>query len=246
MLESVVCLLEDKLSASLSKRSSMQKPLDKVTLTVRDPLFVVRPLLFYAAIRGMFWVGLGILHYLGFSELQISHPGVEVHYKRARKFLAFQHKPAIVLFHGLGIGLSIYARFIQKLTKDFPEQDIILFEMASISMRLDMNHVLPAEFAHLVSDTLSRIGVEKAIFIGHSLGSSCVRWMDIFHPELVAGRIFVDPICFLLWTHDIAYNAVARWPSNSHEAIIKWIAMCEPGISTYLHRHFVWVSELES
>ncbi len=54
----VVCLLEDKLSASLSKRSSMQKPLDKVTLTVRDPLFVVRPLLFYAAIRGMFWVGL--------------------------------------------------------------------------------------------------------------------------------------------------------------------------------------------
>ncbi|KAJ3344160.1 hypothetical protein HDU91_000277, partial [Kappamyces sp. JEL0680] len=166
MLEKVVSVMEEKFAYQLPKRLVSQAPLDKITLTVRDPLFLVRPALFYIAIRFAFWGGLLLLSRLGFTSLSVPHPGLDCYHRKALKCLAPPHqKPAIVLFHGLGIGLSTYARFIQKLMTDFPEQDVVLFEMASISMRLNTDHVLPSEFADHVADTLSRLGIEEAVFV---------------------------------------------------------------------------------
>jgi pimeloyl-ACP methyl ester carboxylesterase len=226
-----------KKNVKLNHRRPGQMPLPKVLLTTKTPFLLVRPLLFYAGIKMMYFVGLAALKLMEFENCGTGHRGIHAFYKKKTKS---GNGKAIVLFHGLGIGLSLYAPFIYQLGQKFPDHDIVLFEMASICMKLDTNYVLPSKYADQVKSMLAKLNIHEAVFIGHSLGSSCVRWIDHFHPEIVAGRIFVDPICFLLWKHDIAYNAVVRWPSTAHEAIIKFIAMCEPGIGVYLHRNFVW------
>jgi pimeloyl-ACP methyl ester carboxylesterase len=149
-------------------------------------------------------------------------------------------EPPIVFFHGLGIGLTSYLPFIAALAVQHQHRNIVLFEMPSIQMKLDENHVLPSEFALHVNCCLLQLGFKRNIFIGHSLGTACVRWMDLYYPELVIGRIFIDPIVFSLWTHHIAYNAIYREPTTFHEAFLKYVGMSEPGHATFLHRYFCW------
>lgn len=117
---------------------------------------------------------------------------------------------------------------------------MIFFEMPSIQMKLDENHILPSEYATHVAECLKTLGLTKNIMAGHSLGTACVRWMDLFYPELVHSRIFVDPIVFNLWEHYICHNALYRKPKSFHEAFLKLIPMSEPGHATYLHRYFCW------
>ena len=107
----------------------------------------------------------------------------------------------------------------------YPDRNIVLFEMPSISMKLDENHILPQDFSNHVASTLLSLSLKSAIFAGHSLGTCCVSWMLKFHPSLVKATLFVDPVCFKLWTHHIAYNALYRKPRTFHEAFINIFAM---------------------
>ncbi|KAI8900236.1 hypothetical protein BC833DRAFT_582754 [Globomyces pollinis-pini] len=150
-------------------------------------------------------------------------------------------KPSIVFFHGIGIGLSAYTRFIIALISQFPDRTIILMEMPSIAMRLDLSHCVPEEFANSVARRLAEVNSTENIFIGHSLGTVLLRWIDYFHPEIVTYRIFIEPICFSLWTADIAYNFAYRGQDRNHiRTAIKSFAAMEVGIALYLRRWFVW------
>jgi pimeloyl-ACP methyl ester carboxylesterase len=146
----------------------------------------------------------------------------------------------LVFFHGLGIGLVTYIPFILSLIINQPLRPILLFEMPSISMIWEDNHILPKEYATHVSECLKGLKIVKCIMAGHSIGTALVRWMDLYFPEMIHGRIFIDPICFNLWTHHIAFNALYRSPRSLNEAFIKFVGMSEAGIATFLHRYFVW------
>jgi pimeloyl-ACP methyl ester carboxylesterase len=148
--------------------------------------------------------------------------------------------PAIVFFHGLGIGLTSYIPFVFALAIQNPDRNILLFEMPSIQMKLNENHVLPSEYASHVAQVLLSLGLKNNIVAGHSMGTACVRWMDLYYPELVSSRVFIDPIVFALWHHHIAHHALYRQPKTFHELFLKYVAMAEPGHATYLHRYFVW------
>jgi pimeloyl-ACP methyl ester carboxylesterase len=112
--------------------------------------------------------------------------------------------------------------------------------MPSISMIWEDNHLLPKEYATHVMECLKGLKISKCIVAGHSIGTALVRWMDLFFPEMVHGRIFIDPICFNLWAHHTAFNALYRSPRTLNEAFIKFVGMSEAGIATFLHRYFVW------
>ena len=123
-------------------------------------------------------------------------------------------------------------------------------------MFLDFRHLLPVQFTDAVIQTLSSLDIESCINIGHSFGTSCcgnflhirccsflhVAWMDTLQDCIkVKGRVLVDPICFQLWSHHLAFNAVSKWPPTCiHELILSIVAMREPGIGTFLRRYFVW------
>lgn len=94
-----------------------------------------------------------------------------------------------------------------------------MFEMPAISQRLSKGFVTPEKYAGQVANHLKELGFKKSIMVGHSFGTFCVRWMDLFHPELVHSRVFIDPVCFSLFTHHMVYNALYKQPRKFHEGI---------------------------
>ncbi|KAJ3319185.1 hypothetical protein HDV06_006625 [Boothiomyces sp. JEL0866] len=223
-------MVSSRMPKPLPERSG--QPLNKILLTLDTPNIIHRPIVYYCLIRIVDFVCRCLLSMLSFHKKQGELP----FYLRSGS----SKELPIVFFHGLGIGLTSYLPFVAALAIHYPDRNIILFEMPSITMKLDENHVLPQEYALHVANCLKELGFEKNIIAGHSLGTTCVRWMDLFHPELVHSRLFIDPVCFSLWTHHIAHNALYREPKNFHETFIKFIAMTEPGHATFLHRYFVW------
>ncbi|EPZ32945.1 hypothetical protein O9G_005422 [Rozella allomycis CSF55] len=231
-IDSLRRAIEEKENHIFPKRKNQTK-LRKILLTLDSIRIQHRPIIYYAFIKLFHFGCKVILSILGFN----SHTNHTLPYYSR---LGNDKEPALIFFHGLGIGLSTYIPLVAGLVVNYPNRNIILFEMPSISMQLDDNHVLPQEYASHVAECLIGFGLKKNIVAGHSMGTACVRWLDLYYPELVYGRIFLDPICFSLWTHHIAYNALYREPSNFHEAFIRYVGMSEAGIATYLHRYFVW------
>ena len=106
-------------------------------------------------------------------------------------------------------------------------------------MKLTTKNMLPDEYAEKIYTRLKSERIEKVITIGHSLGTMVMCWLDKYYPELVHSRIFMDPVCFTLWTHDIARNFVYRKPTYLKHYLLKYFAAMEAGISLYLRRYFV-------
>ncbi|KAJ2996699.1 hypothetical protein HDV02_006259 [Globomyces sp. JEL0801] len=231
LLSDIVKILEEKHLIKFPEHN--MKNQKKILLTNDAPLIINRPLLYYTSIKAFDIVcQMGFL-YLGFKITDLKN-GMKVYYRKGTS------KLPIVFFHGLGIGVSTYVPFFQQMLQRTPDLTIVMFEMTSVSMRLDDRHILPKDYAQLVTNNLEQLEISKAIFIGHSIGTACLRWIEAYKPELIHSRIFIDPICFQLWTHDIAHNALYRTPTTNNQIIIKFIAMCEPGIAIFLHRNFVW------
>jgi pimeloyl-ACP methyl ester carboxylesterase len=51
----------------------------------------------------------------------------------------------------------------------------------------------PSEQARVAAGLLDRLGVDRAIVVGHSLGGSVAAAMGVLFPEKVAGLVFVSP-----------------------------------------------------
>ena len=235
MARELVQTIEEKLPGPFRRRGLNEKGCPKLLLTLDSPKIYHRPLIVYLGIVFIHGFSRAALKTVGYSYFRNSSQGLPFFFRNGSS-----KKPAIVFFHGLGIGVSIYVLTCAGLAFKYPDRDIILFEMPSVSMKLDDNHLFPEEFSDHVANTLADLGIDSGIFAGHSLGSCCVSWMLRFHPQLVKGTLFIDPICFKLWTHHIAYNALYRKPRNFHEAFLSLVAMTEPGHSIFLHRYFVW------
>jgi hypothetical protein len=205
----------------------------KLLLTLDPVTFCHRPLLFYAGIRAADIYTRSALWRSGF--IRKSQIGI-VSYVRLG--LSSQELP-LIFFHGIGIGLYPYLRFILQILKRFPDRTVILFEKKSISMRLCSNHLLPEQYALRIRSTLAQLDINRVVVCGHSMGTVVICWLDHFYPDLIHGRLFLDPICFSLWTHDIAINFVYRKPGYIRHYLLKYIATLEPGISLYIRRYFV-------
>ncbi|KAJ3306008.1 hypothetical protein HDV03_000545 [Kappamyces sp. JEL0829] len=233
MMNRLVQAISDKLPHPLQKRAAGIDPTRKILLTL-DPLHIYhRPLALYVGIWLIDAVCRVLLKAFGFHRADDKHLPYYIREGPSTE-------PAIVFFHGLGIGLTTYVLFAAALAFKYRDRNILLFEMPSITMKLDDNHVLPQDFSAHVADTLVSHGFTKNIVAGHSLGTACVAWMHRFHPHLIHSSLFIDPICFKLWHHHIAYNALYRKPRGFHEYFIHAVAMSEPGHALYLHRYFVW------
>ena len=208
------------------------KPKIKILLTL-DPLQIFhRPLLFYALIMGVDCFTRVSLWNQDFKR--IAEHGIITYIRRGSS-----SELPIVFFHGIGIGLAPYLRLLFSIATRFPNRTIIAFEKKAISMQLTTKIMLPDEYAEKVFKQLKNEKIEKIVTIGHSLGTIVMCWLDKYYPGLVHSRIFIDPVCFTLWTHDIARNFVYRNPTHLKHYLLKYFAAMEPGISLYLRRYFV-------
>ena len=65
---------------------------------------------------------------------------------------------------------------------------------------------------------LTAHGYNEAVIVAHSLGTAVASWVANLAPKRVAGLVLVDPICFLLNYHHVAFNMLHRIPERVIEA----------------------------
>lgn len=65
---------------------------------------------------------------------------------------------------------------------------------------------------------LASHGYDEAVIVAHSLGTAVASWIANLSPKRVAGLVLVDPICFLLNYHHVAFNMLHRIPKRLIEA----------------------------
>lgn len=230
-VEQLVSKIEEKLDHVFPK--GFGSATKSVRLTIDKVRVFHRPLVFYMAIKAIDFVGRGQLWGLGFSR--ISEKGMVTYSRSGDPNLL-----PIVFFHGIGIGLAPYVRFVNALVVQFPTRRIVCFEMMAIAMRLSTSPLLPNEYIHKVYRRLQGLNMTSIVGIGHSLGTICLRWLDFYFPTMLYSRIFLDPVCFSLWTSDVARNFMYRTPRELRHYLLHFVASLEPGIAVYLRRYFVW------
>ncbi|KAI9254021.1 hypothetical protein BY458DRAFT_521528 [Sporodiniella umbellata] len=149
-------------------------------------------------------------------------------------------KTPIVLMHGLGVGLLGYVEFIHQLLTLADDRPVFIIELPYVSMRL-VEHVPTAEeTVRDIQQMLYRHGHTQAVFVAHSLGTAVASWISKYAPEIMLGSIMVDPICFLLHHHHVAFNFMHRAPKALMEYFLCYGVSRELHINHYISRHLQW------
>ncbi|KAI9476615.1 Alpha/Beta hydrolase protein [Zychaea mexicana] len=144
----------------------------------------------------------------------------------------------ILFIHGIGTGLNVYAEFIHRITA--LDRPVFCIELPHVSSRLVEHVPTPQEIVSEIQVMLNTHGFDKAVVVAHSLGTAVASWIGNLAPDLVAGLVLIDPICFLLHHHYVAYNMLYRVPKRPAEYFIHYFASRELYISYYINRHFHW------
>ncbi|GAA5922325.1 uncharacterized protein JCM15063_003266 [Sporobolomyces koalae] len=79
----------------------------------------------------------------------------------------------------------------------------------------------------------------KAIIVAHSAGAGMAGWLMRDAPDIVAGLVLIDPMCFLLYCPDSARNFYRTHAKTAGEHFFKYFAF-ERGINHFLSRHVLW------
>ncbi|KAI8647761.1 Alpha/Beta hydrolase protein [Parasitella parasitica] len=144
----------------------------------------------------------------------------------------------LVFIHGIGAGVICYTEFVRQLANF--DRPIFLIELPYVAMHM-VDHVpTAAETVLEINEMLQTYGYENAIFVSHSLGTGVSSWILNRAPNIVAGVVMIDPICFLLHYHNVAFNFVHRKPKTLFEHLMHFGAARELYISNYISRHFQW------
>ncbi|KAI7904032.1 Alpha/Beta hydrolase protein [Cokeromyces recurvatus] len=161
------------------------------------------------------------------------------YYYRPSTSISSDPQTPIVFIHGIGVGILCYAEFIYQVVTQL-DRPIFLVELPYVAMHMVDSVPTAIETVSEISNMLNEFGYDKAVYISHSLGTGVTSWVMNMAPETVAGLILIDPICFLLHHHHVAFNFVHRLPKTIFEYILHYGAARELYISYYISRHFQW------
>eukprot|EP00456_Euglypha_rotunda_P044283 TRINITY_DN3490_c0_g1_i16.p1 TRINITY_DN3490_c0_g1~~TRINITY_DN3490_c0_g1_i16.p1 ORF type:complete len:304 (+),score=2.37 TRINITY_DN3490_c0_g1_i16:208-1119(+) len=208
-----------------------------------DPLlYIHRPLALYGVIKGFDYFTHAYLYTLGFRKY--SHNSVLYWVWQDNIKESTPCGTPVVLIHGIGAGFLPYILFIRRI-RFLPKQQrppaIFLIELPHISMQICS--VVPSshQTVDAIATALTRHGGwGQARFIGHSYGTYVVSWMIKQKPQMVAGAILIDPVCFLTFTPKTAYSFLYKQPTTAEEHIIHFFVSRELHIANVLTRHFWW------
>jgi pimeloyl-ACP methyl ester carboxylesterase len=168
-------------------------------------------------------------------------PGMSYWYREHRA----TNKPPIVFFHGIGLGLLIYIRFLIDLyaakTAD-GDVGIIAVELLPVTFRLTTQPYQKREVLQQVSGILQHHQWPEFSVVSHSFGSVPTTHM-LQTPALrerICSVVLVDPVTILLHLPNVAYNFTRRRPREANEWQLWYFASTDPQVARCLGRHFFW------
>lgn len=162
---------------------------------------------------------------------------------RAQSAQQSHNNSPIVLVHGLFGSLDNLGILARDLVND---HDILQVDMRNHGLSgrsAEMNY--PAMAQDLV-DTLDAHAIERATFIGHSMGGKAVMALTALAPERINQLVAIDiaPVDYAVRRHDeifAAINAVtdAQASSRQHAAAVMRSVIDEEGVIQFLLKSFV-------
>lgn len=97
--------------------------------------------------------------------------------------------PRILLVHGIGMGHSVYDRFISEIA---PRADVVAVDLPGFGSCSEPAEPLdiPAT-ADLLAEALDDLALSPVIAVGHSMGAQVVAELAARHPRLVQRVVFI-------------------------------------------------------
>ncbi len=99
--------------------------------------------------------------------------------------------PRILLVHGIGMGHSVYDRFISEIA---PHADVVAVDLPGFGGCPEPAEPLsiPAT-ADLLAEALEELGIAPVVAVGHSMGAQVVAELAVRHPRLVGRVVLIAP-----------------------------------------------------
>lgn len=149
----------------------------------------------------------------------------------------------IVLVHGLFGSLDNLGILARDLVSDY---DILQVDMRNHGLSPRAPEMTYPAMAQDLRDTLDEHGIEKATFIGHSMGGKAVMALTALAAERIDGLIAIDiaPVDYAVRRHDeifAAINAVTDAGSTTRQqaAAVMREHLSEEGVIQFLLKSFV-------
>lgn len=151
-------------------------------------------------------------------------------------------KVPIVFCHGIGIGLMIYLPLVDGFLKS--GRPIFLPEIPYVSAfrpwQSPYSILPPASVTSTLTAMLASHGHLRAMFAGHSYGTSWLSYMLKYAPTgCVAAVCFLDPICFCLHTSSLTRHFVYH---RSDPGSIAYMCRTDIMINWTIQRSFPWTA----
>jgi pimeloyl-ACP methyl ester carboxylesterase len=118
----------------------------------------------------------------------------------------------VVLVHGASSSLETMRQPLGNMLAN--NHRVILIDRPGLgwSTRDSMRETTPAIQARMIDEALGKIGVERAIFVGHSLGGAIMPEMALTYPKRVAGLVMLSPVLYT-WPGGVGqFNKLATVP----------------------------------
>ncbi|HFS5790872.1 TPA: esterase [Citrobacter werkmanii] len=162
---------------------------------------------------------------------------------RAQSAQNLHNNSPIVLVHGLFGSLDNLGILARSLVAD---HDIIQVDMRNHGLSPRSPEMNYAAMAQDLVDTLDDRQIEKAIFIGHSMGGKAVMALTALAPDRIDRLVAIDiaPVDYHVRRHDeifAAINAVtdAQASSRQQAASVMRLHLQEEGVIQFLLKSFV-------
>ena len=119
----------------------------------------------------------------------------------------------VVLIHGASSSLETMRRPLGDLLSK--THRVILIDRPGLgwSTRDSVRDTTPATQARMIDEVLGKLGVARAIFVGHSLGGAVLPEMALAYPQRVAGLVMLSPALYP-WPGGVGqFNEIATIPA---------------------------------
>ncbi len=137
--------------------------------------------------------------------------------------------PAIVILHGLGgqMGNFTYA-LLERLTGEFR---VILMDRpgSGYSTRARGATGRLTEQAATVAEFIRRLGLERPLLVGHSLGGAIALGVALDHPEVISGLALIAPLTHVPRNVPAPFRALDI-KSNFSRWLVAWTVATPVGI----------------
>ncbi|KAF5665154.1 hypothetical protein FHETE_6770 [Fusarium heterosporum] len=259
-VEHYLHILEERLGRKLEdgrgNAKSLRLTVDEITTTYRGFVWYMIVFIVDQATHFAFrWHGFKLHRRPRSSALCVFPPRPQELFpgpKSPSSALSYWHRPhtardklPIVFFHGIGIGLWTYVRFLSGLHKTDDGKGsvgVIAVEILPISFRLTPAIPNKAEFLAEMTAILEHHRWQKFAVVSHSYGSVLTTHM-LHDPSLqhrIPSVVLIDPVTIMLHLPDVAYNFTRRRPKRANEWQLWYFASTDPGVALCLGRHFFW------